>query len=151
DSVNWAALSHAYGSAADVPDMLRGLTAPDRDRRENALDGLMGSIYHQGTVYDATAPAVPFLLELLAEPSVKGRARLLVLLRLLAEGMGYDEVHGRFRGEAEQASPEFRARLAAERVTRLAVRAAVRKGWPLYREFLTGRNEARRRAARRLA
>ena len=30
DSIDWASLKHAYGSAADVPDLIRALASSDK-------------------------------------------------------------------------------------------------------------------------
>src|SRR5439155_20735667 len=107
DAVDWSRLGHAYGEATNVPDLLRGLTSDDRDERENALDGLFWSIYHQGTIYDATAPAVPFLLEIVGSPDVQDRHRILDLLAAIAGGCGYDQVHQVYAKPAERASAAF--------------------------------------------
>ncbi|MFF5726962.1 hypothetical protein [[Kitasatospora] papulosa] len=61
DAQQWAGLTHAYGSAADVPDCLRALAGDDDEKAAEALSELYGSILHQGSVYEATAHAVPFL------------------------------------------------------------------------------------------
>jgi len=87
--VAWAELEHAYGSAADVPDLIRALRAADPDVREKARWQLYGNIFHQGTRYQASAYAVPFLLELLADPATPERTEVLALLTSLA--IGYDE------------------------------------------------------------
>lgn len=87
--VAWAELEHAYGSAADVPDLIRGLRAADPEVREKARWHLYGNIFHQGTRYEASAHAVPFLLELLADPATPERAAILELVTSLA--IGYDE------------------------------------------------------------
>src|SRR5690349_20464965 len=87
--VAWAELEHAYGSAADVPHLIRALASPDPQERENARWGLYGNIFHQGTRYQASAYAVPFLLELLADPAMPDRVDILTLVTLLA--IGYDE------------------------------------------------------------
>ncbi len=108
DEVPWPTLTHAYGSAADVPDLLRALASGDPDEREAALSELHGSVWHQGTVYPATPHVVPFLLELLAEPELEGKAGLLHYLGQLA------------RGEAEE--PGLAARVGE----------AVRRGTPIY-------------------
>jgi hypothetical protein len=79
-------LTHAYGSAADVPGLLRALAADDRQARKDAYWELYGNIFHQGTRYPATAPAVPFLLELLADPHTPDRHELLLLLTHLVTG-----------------------------------------------------------------
>ncbi|QNS02810.1 HEAT repeat domain-containing protein [Streptomyces xanthii] len=66
DSFPWDSVSHAYGSADDVPVLLRALTDPDDEAAEDALSELYGSVLHQGTVYTATAAAVPFLARIAA-------------------------------------------------------------------------------------
>lgn len=91
DVVDWADLTHAYGRAGDVPDQIRGLRSPDSDVRSKALNSLYGNVFHQGTRYEASAHAVPFLLELLADPGTPDRAAVLGLLTHLA--VGYAEGH----------------------------------------------------------
>ncbi|WP_031155652.1 hypothetical protein [Streptomyces xanthophaeus] len=61
DARPWSSLSHAYGSAEDVPDLLRALSGADVAAADEALSELYGSVLHQGTVYAASAEAVPFL------------------------------------------------------------------------------------------
>jgi len=89
DDIDWGVLEHAYGPAQDVPATIRALASPDADEREKARHTLYGTIFHQGTRYEATAHAVPFLLELLADPATPERPDLAHLLALLA--VGYDE------------------------------------------------------------
>jgi HEAT repeat protein len=91
DSIDWGSLNHAYGEASDVPEILRSLLSPEA--AENAAYELYGNIWHQGTVYSATAAAVPFLYEILAAPGVKGRSGIAHLLASIAAGRGYLEVH----------------------------------------------------------
>lgn len=85
-TVDWNALTHAYGAAADVPDLLRALADPDRQVRKDAYWELYGNIFHQGTRYPATAPAVPFLLELLGDPATPDRHEILLLVTHLVTG-----------------------------------------------------------------
>jgi hypothetical protein len=87
ESIDWSRLEHAYGSAADVPDQIRALTSVDPDERDRALGELYSNIFHQGTRYEASAHAVPFLLELVRNPERPDRD-LLGLLTSLA--IGYD-------------------------------------------------------------
>jgi hypothetical protein len=89
DRVDWARLTHAYGVATDVPDQIRALHSADPAARQQALYDLYGNIFHQGTRYEATAYAVPFLLEALADPTRDDRAEMLRLLSGIATG--YDE------------------------------------------------------------
>ncbi|MFH9863336.1 hypothetical protein [Streptomyces sp. NPDC017202] len=83
DDRPWPELDHAYGSAEDLPALLRSLAGDDPDTADGALDELYGSILHQGTVYRATAEAVPFLARLAA--AGHRSADLLVLLGGIAE------------------------------------------------------------------
>ncbi|WP_236239960.1 HEAT repeat domain-containing protein [Streptomyces sp. CC228A] len=80
DEVDWASLGHAYGPADDVPALLRGLASADPAEREQALDGMYGTVHHQGDVYDSTLACIPFLLELVACPEVQDRGCVVELL-----------------------------------------------------------------------
>ncbi|MBT2900495.1 HEAT repeat domain-containing protein [Streptomyces sp. McG3] len=66
DARPWASYTHAYGSAEDVPGCLRALAGDDGAAAEEALSELYGSILHQGSVYEASAKAVPFLARIAA-------------------------------------------------------------------------------------
>ncbi|MFJ9725733.1 HEAT repeat domain-containing protein [Streptomyces sp. NPDC101209] len=80
DEVDWASLRHAYGSAEDVPGLLRGLASADPAERETALDGMYGAVHHQGDVYDSTLASLPFLLALVASETVPERGGIVDLL-----------------------------------------------------------------------
>lgn len=64
DAQPWADLQHAYGSAADVPGHLCALAGDSEEAASEAVSELYGSILHQGSVYGATARAVPYLARL---------------------------------------------------------------------------------------
>jgi hypothetical protein len=81
EGIDWGRLSHAYGPAADVPRLIRALAEGSEEVRNEAIDALFGTIVHQGSVYAATAPAVPFPIELLEESAVPGREHILHLLQ----------------------------------------------------------------------
>jgi hypothetical protein len=57
--INWNALEHAYGGASDVPALLEALSP---DAKNPIWDELWGRVCHQGTVYSASSPVLPFLL-----------------------------------------------------------------------------------------
>jgi hypothetical protein len=127
DDVPWKSLHHAYGSAEDVPELLRDLARSD-GRQEKALYALFGNILHQGTVYEASSHAVPFLVELAAEPTIARRDEILGLLGALAEGQSYLAAHARSGhsfSDYHRQKPDFEERLASElrdvERTRLAV------------------------------
>ncbi|MGW5093755.1 hypothetical protein ACWEQ1_26670 [Streptomyces nodosus] len=84
DHVPWHALTHAYGSAEDVPELIRALYEDDEAAADEAIYELFGNIHHQGTVYQASAPAVPFLAHAVRHAPGK-REGLLMLLATLAD------------------------------------------------------------------
>jgi hypothetical protein len=86
DALDWARYTHAYGSAADVPDLLRGLCSADPQRRDRARYELYGNIFHQGSRYEASSVAAGFLVELVDDPATPDRPQLLELLTALAIG-----------------------------------------------------------------
>ncbi|MEV6104369.1 PBS lyase [Streptomyces sp. NPDC051940] len=88
EEVDWASMEHAYGSAAEVPGMLRGLASADPAERDVALDGMYGAVHHQGDVYDSTLACIPFLFELVTQESVPERGRLVELLVSIGGGDG---------------------------------------------------------------
>jgi hypothetical protein len=87
DQVDWSGLHHCYGSAADVPEMLRACLDPDPQVRFAARDGMHAALDHQGVQrFESTYRAVPFLIELLGNPDTPDRAQLARLLAELAVG-----------------------------------------------------------------
>ncbi|MFI1997061.1 hypothetical protein [Actinoplanes sp. NPDC020271] len=77
NGTDWAELSHAYGSAEDVPDRLRALLSEDEGRIAEAWHELGNLLTHQDSVYPATAPAALFVAAILSDPQtaiwVQGR------------------------------------------------------------------------------
>jgi hypothetical protein len=60
-------LQHAYGSAADIPNLLRQLgTLPDCEGNEEPWYSLWSALAHQGDVFPASFAAVPHVVEALA-------------------------------------------------------------------------------------
>ena len=96
DTIDWAQLEHAYGPAADVPGQLRDVAVGSPRQRNEAMSELWGNIHHQGTVYPASAPAVPFLARLATSGAVPegDRGQLVALISAIASGSSYLEVHG---------------------------------------------------------
>ena len=73
--IDWSKLSHAYGSAEDLPEILADLE-PDY-RNCPAWGDLIGRVCHQGTTYSASPYVLPYLSELAA--SWTGEARVMPL------------------------------------------------------------------------
>jgi HEAT repeat protein len=84
--VPWGRLSHAYGPAADVPGYVRQLLDSDEKVRRDAMKALRYTVAHQGSRYRATAPAVPFVFEVLEDPQTRDRDWLIELLLGFAVG-----------------------------------------------------------------
>ncbi|MFD5541079.1 HEAT repeat domain-containing protein [Streptomyces sp. NPDC127079] len=101
DEVDWTSLRHAYGSAADVPGLLRRLASPDAAEREAALDGLYGSVHHRGNVYDSTLACVPFLCALAARPEVRDRGAIVELLVSIGSESAGSRARAAVRARAE--------------------------------------------------
>ena len=104
DDIDWSALSHAYGSAEDVPELLRRLAAAGSEAHsddsaeddeaaneaEEVIGDLWATICHQGSVYTATIAAVPFLAGM-AAAGIETTA-VLYLLGSIAEAVDPREV-----------------------------------------------------------
>jgi hypothetical protein len=147
DKISWKKLKHAYGEAADVPGLIRKLASKDIKDREDALWYLYGNIWHQGTVYEATSYAVPFLIELLENP-VPDRDKILLYLAELACGHSYLDVHRTMSFyDGERDKDEFKKQLQKELKWVKASREAVLKGCPLYRKLLHDEDPSVRKEA----
>ena len=94
EAVDWSLVSTAYGSAVDVPSLLDRLKSPNSSDRREAIDELWGCLCHQGTVYSASAAAVPFLLEAAQTAPLTPTQRFLVLGLVAAIGRGQDTCLG---------------------------------------------------------
>lgn len=67
EKIDWPRLETAYGTAEAIPAALRDLASPDAEIRAVAWQTLWSELEHQGTVYQATAYAAPFLVAWLPE------------------------------------------------------------------------------------
>lgn len=129
DEVDWASMEHAYGSAADVPVLLRGLASPRPRERETALDGMYGAVHHQGDVYDSTLASIPFLFSLAAHGELPDRGGIVELLASIGGADSGDDSGehgedgvgpGEDTGDAADAEDDNRA------MARTAIRAGAR-------------------------
>lgn len=65
DQIDWSALSHAYGSAKDIPEAIEALADPERV--EFAVDSFYDALLHQQSIYSATGPAVVAAARMIVE------------------------------------------------------------------------------------
>ena len=143
DDIHWHDLQHAYGPADDVPNLLRMLLADDESVRDNAWQRLYSSVIHQGTVYEASAFVVPFILKMLVSDGPPDKADLLQFLASLAEGSSYlaahaqpDEDQNRWREILAKQGLDFETELQAELAHVKAANRAVSEGAPIYLALL---------------
>ncbi|TMQ91149.1 hypothetical protein ETD83_32185 [Actinomadura soli] len=132
-------MTHAYGTATTVPEMLEKVTSDDPAMVERALHDLSGTIYHQGWVYPATVPAVTALYELVSVPTTHHRPRILGLISDIATAVWDLEEHD----EAEYDDPPLATVLEWAR----AARAAVESGIPTLLTLLKDADPSVRAAA----
>jgi hypothetical protein len=97
DSSRWGELTHAYGSARDLPDLLRRVRVelsqeilPGEDDLEGALASawfqLASTICPMGEVSPASYAALPHIVALAASHEIEVRAQLLQLVARVEAG-----------------------------------------------------------------
>jgi len=99
-TVDWGGLHHAYGPAAEVPELIRGLASGDPQVAKRAYDRLDGTVIHQGTTYSATPPVVPYLVALLADEAGHQRGPI---AWLIGEMAAYNNPRTRYLGKVRAA------------------------------------------------
>src|SRR5262249_19006896 len=92
-AVDWSAVEHAHGPATDVPALLRAAVSDDPGHRDFAWELLFETVWHQGTVYTASATVVPFLFRLLEADGVPDQSVAAQLLASIADGHSYLACH----------------------------------------------------------
>lgn len=136
DQIAWHTLSHAYGEADEVPKWLRALATWDGRDESDAFTELSLSLYHQGTVYSASAYATPFLLELLSNDTSPFTASLLFLLASFAHGDAYHRQHFHLYPDERRQDPALQQELAEQIGWVERTHEAVRQGMHLYQTLL---------------
>lgn len=145
DTIDWAALTHAHGPAGDVPELLRALLSDDDDERQQACWDLHETIWHQGTVFSASAAAIPFLYELLNHSDAFVRGGGVSLIGAIATGEYW--VHYGLRVDGEQVLRKWLAKedrsledaLAEERAAMEAIHRNVSVGLRQLLPYLSDR------------
>ncbi|MET8630891.1 HEAT repeat domain-containing protein [Kitasatospora sp. NPDC004669] len=85
DEIDWAGHRHNYGSATDVPGLLRRCAGPDPREAGAAAGALDNALFHQGGwICSAASAALPYLLRLAARTDVPTRVDLLELMTELS-------------------------------------------------------------------
>jgi len=71
-----------------VPNWIRALLSDDKQIREKAFYDLCENLLHQGSVYETSSYALPFLLELLKSPTTPDKADIAMLLADMGNNSG---------------------------------------------------------------
>ncbi len=72
DDPRWSELQHAYGTAADIPALLKQLAdLPSSENNNEPWFYIWSALAHQGDVYSASFAAVPHVIEALASAPLK--------------------------------------------------------------------------------
>lgn len=90
--VDWSATEDAHGRSADLPDALLKLASANPEERELAFMEVSDRLVHQGTRFEASSHAVPFLLSLATQGT--GTLDILKLLSLIAVGQDDEYLSG---------------------------------------------------------
>ncbi len=135
NTIPWHELTHAYGSAEEVPMWLRQLASNEESIREQAMSYLTSAICHQGWISPATGYAVPYLLELLQIPTVQGKAAILDLLADIAKASP------ELREEQWRKNPNVPQWNVPDYISFKNAQLEVSKGLPLFQTLLTHEDE----------
>src|SRR5688572_15692499 len=75
NSERWKELSHAYGSAEDIPALIEELktSIPTDDYEDEPWFSIWSSLCHQSDVYTASFAAVPHIVEIAASKTENER------------------------------------------------------------------------------
>ena len=103
DRVDWSSLTHAYGTGVVgeeiYGDVARSLALVREDTIRAILEGLWSNVCHQGTVYEASAYALPFIAAIAAgDVPAESRSLLLALLGDIAVGGSHVAPGGSYAG-----------------------------------------------------
>ncbi|MGF1631701.1 MAG: hypothetical protein ACFCUT_19675 [Kiloniellaceae bacterium] len=82
DSPRWSELTHAYGTAEDVPGMLKAAAPlpPYRSYKDEPYFSLWSALCHQGDIYSASYAALPHLVEIVRTNTDRLSVSLLSLI-----------------------------------------------------------------------
>lgn len=93
DTIDWSQINSENGPAMHIPTAIREIVSENDEIRQRGYDTLCLSLEDQGLVYQAAAYAVPFLLEILDQPHIKGKEKLLEMLLYLGCKDAYHSQH----------------------------------------------------------
>lgn len=154
DAIPWHALTHAYGKASDVPGLIRDLASLDQKRRHAAYEKLFTNIWHQGTVFEASVHALPFLIDLLRAPDTPEPDHVALLVASIISGDGgyskrveHGPILNPFTRKPMKLPDDIEQRLANERTLVDEIRRRGGRAVPLLEPYLSHLNRDLRETA----
>jgi hypothetical protein len=109
DSSRWRELSHVYGAAGDVPELLRRLEV---DPSGEVWERLWSCLSHQGSVYPASYAAVPHVVRIAEKLPISKQTMHWVLVGSIARGslqgmrsLAPEDLKSDFEASLAQAGP----------------------------------------------
>jgi hypothetical protein len=148
DDIQWLDLHDAYGPADSVADAIRALLSDDPERRDRARWSLSSTIYHQGDLFDSTAAAIPFLVEIFVADDSPDRNELGHFIDAIAQSaeISDEQIRDHWKRQYEcwahihtqTESEKADADIAATRAVRSALLSAEHKFLQLFQQPPTG-------------
>jgi antitoxin component YwqK of YwqJK toxin-antitoxin module len=89
DDVDWTKVRGCYRRAAEFPRYVRTLISAEPAARKAARGKISSEILHQGSVYEATARVLPFLIRILDHPSGDREALLNLIYAAVSSAAEY--------------------------------------------------------------
>lgn len=133
NQVDWAGLTDCRGKATEIPFLIRKLASTSGNSRESISWDLWDRLNHQGTIYQATSYAIPFLIELLQYEGVPEKHSILSLLRGMGHGHIDSNPSGGWREDGfARSGRDIQAEYALYASYVSLARAAVLAGIPVY-------------------
>jgi hypothetical protein len=138
DSIPWEKLYHFRDYASNIPQAIRDLASQYRMVRQDGIRTIYNDLWHQETVCDTTALAVPFLIELLSETAVEDKSDVVKFLTVISSECpfdGSDPAAVFFQSSSDEyvLSPWW---YPPDPASYNLVRSAVQKGCSVYQQLL---------------
>jgi len=104
DEIAWLNLHDAYGPADTVADAIRALLSGDAEIRDQARWSLSSTIYHQGDIFDSTAVALPFLVDIFIDAESPDRNELGQFIDAIAQSaeVGDNQIREHWKRQYER-------------------------------------------------
>lgn len=86
NAIDWSMINDCYGPANEIPALLRAALSDNKDHRDFAFHLLHQTVWHQGSIYEASSFVVPLLQSMLVSPQTPDKGAVAFLIACLATG-----------------------------------------------------------------